>query len=93
MVEEMQREQAIQGIDRVLKDVRAEREKQIKKWGTQDHGPHQWIAILAEETGEVAKEVAEARIGNWDPAKYREELIQVAAVAVAAVQVLDDGVA
>ena len=93
MVEEMQVEQAIQGIDRVLKDVKAEREKQIKKWGTQDHDPHWWIAILAEETGEVAKEVAEARIGNWDPAKYREELVQVAAVAVAAIQVLDDGVA
>lgn len=93
MVEEMQREQAIQGIDRVLKEVGQERQRQIEKWGTQDHDPHWWLAILTEETGEVAKEVAEARIGNWDPAKYREELVQVAAVAVAAVQVIDDGIA
>ncbi len=93
MVEKMQVEQALQGIDQVLKEVRAEREKQIKKVGTQDHDPHWWLAILAEETGEVAKEITEARLGNWDAGKYREELVQVAAVAVAAIQVLDDGVA
>ncbi len=73
MVEKMQVEQALQGIDQVLKEVRAEREKQIKKVGTQDHDPHWWLAILAEETGEVAKEITEARLGNWDAGKYREE--------------------
>lgn len=93
MVEEMQREQAIQGIDHVLAEAKKERERQIEKWGTQDHDPHWWLAILTEEVGEVAEQIAEARIGNWDPAHYREELVHVAAVAVAALQVADDGIA
>lgn len=34
-------------------------EKQNKKWGWQDHDPVVWLAIMAEEFGEVAKAVIE----------------------------------
>lgn len=93
MVEEMQIEQAFQGIAPTLDAVRKKREEQIEKWGTQDHEPEMWYAILGEEFGEVGKEIAEGRIKPFDPVKYRKECLHTAAVAFAMVQCLDDGVA
>jgi len=68
----------------VSTEVILERKKQDLKWGPQNHDPLKWIAILGEEFGEVAKAVLEKDLDN-----YREELIQVAAVAMAAVESLD----
>lgn len=47
------------------------------------------LAILTEECGEVAKEVADSSVRALDVEAYRTELIQAAAVAVAAVESLD----
>ena len=58
-----------------------ERKNQDIKWGKQNHVPHTWLVILMEEVGEMAKEIQEKK-----PALYREELIQVAAVAMAALE-------
>lgn len=69
--------------------IDAERDRQAAKWG----GRHPWgvgdcsslgvadtvkAAVLAEECGEVARAVLDS-----DPESLRNELIQVAAVAVA----------
>lgn len=86
-------EQCYSGISRTLQQVHQERLSQLRKWGTQDHEPSMWYAILGEEFGEVGKEIAEGRIKPFDATKYRKELIQVAAVAAAAVQCLDEGIA
>jgi NTP pyrophosphatase (non-canonical NTP hydrolase) len=68
-----------------------ERDRQNAKWGRRDHDPLFWLAILTEELGEVAKEVVEMNGG--DPlaglARLRNELVQLAAVAVAAVEYVD----
>lgn len=93
MVEEMLIEQAYQGIDPTLAAVRKKREEQIEKWGTQEHDPTMWYAILGEEFGEVGKEIAEGRIKPFDSVKYRKECLHTAAVALAMVQCLDDGIA
>jgi hypothetical protein len=93
MVDEMQYEQALAGIEPTLKAVRKQREKQLEKWGTQDHDPKMWLAILGEEFGEVAKEIAETHVKDFDPVAYRKELLHTAAVALAAAQCLDDGIA
>jgi hypothetical protein len=68
--------------------ILAERARQAEKWG----GEHDWgigdcssdavsaavkAAVLAEECGEVAREALDGTLG------LRDELIQVAAVAVA----------
>lgn len=75
-----------------LDDVLAERVAQDKRWGQQDHPPHAWLAILTEEVGEVAKEVADATAGGeWRPVEYRTEMVQAAAVALAAVESFDRG--
>lgn len=70
-------------------DVNAELARQRALWGQQDHAPHEWLPILMEEVGEVAKELADSRLGTFNPVRYRTELVQVAAVALAAVEALD----
>lgn len=69
---------------KAVKDVVSERTKQDEKWGVQNHDPLLWNAILGEEFGEVSKAILEG-----DMKGYREELIQVAAVAIAAIESLD----
>jgi len=71
----------------VLIEVRNERDKQDSKWGMQNHHPAWWLSILGEEFGEVCKAVCENNdTGEWS---YREELVQVAAVAVAMIECFD----
>lgn len=74
-----------------------ERERQRAKWS----GPHAWgsgdcssgdvadivkVAVLSEECGEVAAAVLDA---SFHPGYVREELVQVAAVAVAWLEAFD----
>lgn len=74
----------------ILQEVLQERERQQVKWGEQDHDPAIWLMILGEEVGEVNNAALEHLMGNLpDLSAYREELIQVAAVAVQAVENLD----
>lgn len=77
----------------VLDLVAEERKRQDKKWGEQNHHPMEWLAILGEEVGEANKAALEAHFDGYERtgnlSDYREELIQVAAVAVAMVECLD----
>lgn len=83
----------------VLIDVESERFRQLKKWGVQDWSPPEWMMILAEEVGEANKEALEAHFADKFPEhypedadrmkRYRKELIEVAAVAVAAIEAID----
>ena len=72
----------------VLSEVAAERNLQDDKWGEQDHGPAVWLTILGEEFGEACKAALEG-VPLGETEDYREELIQTAAVATAAVESLD----
>ena len=88
----------------VLKEVGYEREKQHDKWGEQNRNPLEWLGILAEEFGEVSREAVDYYFENGTEfvvdetkemiqserlSRYRAELIQVAAVAVQAIECLD----
>jgi hypothetical protein len=74
----------------VLKDVIAELDRQRTKWGEQNHSPEWWLAILGEEVGEANKAALESHfkehypLANWG--SYVTELIQVAAVAISAIE-------
>lgn len=70
----------------ILEDVYVERIRQENKWGdrSSNSGPL-WMTILGEEFGECCKAFLEG-----DRENLRTELIQVAAVAVAAIRSLDD---
>lgn len=73
----------------VIEDVALERSNQDVTWGQQDHDPALWLAILTEEVGEVSKEIADGIFAPFNGPAYRAELVQVAAVAVAAVEAFD----
>lgn len=68
----------------VVTDVALERERQNVKWGEQNHDDGKWFQILMEEVGEAAK----AGLDDGDD-RMREELVQVAAVAVAFIEAID----
>lgn len=77
-----------------LAEVAHERTRQERKWGPQRHTPERWITILGEEYGEAASAAlhqifdnqGDVTVGSGD---LRTELIQVAAVAIAAIEDID----
>jgi len=77
-------------LDNVLEDVAKERERQEAKWGDQSSNSDLvWSAVLGEEYGESAQAVLHDTFGGKAAGTLREELIQVAAVAVAWIEALD----
>lgn len=70
-------------------DVVAERERQDTLWGIQNHAPQQWLHVLVEEVGEVAKAINDSHFGGEPWTEYRTEMVQVAAVALAAIESYD----
>ena len=81
-------------MDRAIQSVIEERGRQNEKWGEQRHNWVEWIAILGEEFGESSQAAVEAHwSGGETPRKerhLREEMVQVAAVAVQIIEHLDE---
>lgn len=75
----------------VLSQVAAERARQDSNWGEQNHDGPLYLAILEEEVGEVAKAILDHRYKNKMAIHIRDELVQVAAVAVAMIEAFDRG--
>ena len=68
----------------ILNLIKKERERQDKKWGTQNHNIFKWLAILGEEVGEVNKSALE---NNYQ--EVISELVQIGAVTVAMIESLE----
>lgn len=73
-----------QSISAIFDEIKSERWRQEEKWGEENHHPPVYYSLLQEEAGEVAKAINE---GNSK--SYREELIHLAAVAVAMIESFD----
>ena len=72
--------------------INAERTRQDKLHGKQSYDPLGWLPILIEEAGEVSRAVCDGRYtfcGVYDLAQLRQELVHVAAVAVAWIEDID----
>ncbi len=69
--------------DKVLADIKAERESQDEKWGIQDHIAQTWACIIGEEYGEMCKAVNEFSFGKDTQKDIYNEAIQTAASCVA----------
>ena len=69
-------------MEDVLNQIRAERERQNKKWGEQNHDDYRWLAILTEEVGELAQAILHDEFGGSHAGTAKTELVHVAAVAV-----------
>ena len=87
----MMTEVGLKGMALVLGEVAQERTRQDAKWGAnRNHHPFVWLAILGEEVGEANEAALESNFGGTATfEEYRAELVQVAAVAVAAIEALD----
>lgn len=72
-------------ISDILGKVLQERIRQDAKWGVQDHHLLYWLGILGEEYGEVSKAIIE----NKSIDDVTEELVQVAAVAIAMLECIE----
>ena len=73
--------------DNIYYDIRQERALQDQKWGSQRENPTLlWAAILTEEVGEVNRAI----LDKADAQHLRAELVQVAAVAVAWMEAIDN---
>ncbi|RBP89375.1 MazG-like nucleotide pyrophosphohydrolase family protein [Cytobacillus firmus] len=72
--------------------VEKERFRQNAKWGRQRHSYGDWLKILVEEVGEVAQAMQTGQ--GWgkgsDANDLYKELIQVAAVAVAIAEQIEE---
>ena len=51
--------------------------------------PIEWLAILGEEYGESCQGALRSHFGGKTLQEYRKEMVEVAAVAVAAIECLD----
>lgn len=73
---------------KIFSEIRKERQRQDERWPP-GHDDNTWAIILTEEVGEAAREVlCGGRVAR--AYELRQELIQVAAVAVAWLEDIDD---
>lgn len=77
--------------EKIYSEITTERDAQDAKWGSQLHSMPVWSAILTEECGEAAEGALRVEFhGEEDHlAHLREELVQVAAVAVHIIEKID----
>jgi NTP pyrophosphatase (non-canonical NTP hydrolase) len=75
-------------VAQIIQDILNERARQDAEFGTLPRNlkPTFYLPILTEELGEVARSIIDG-----DSLGYRQELIQLAAVAIAAVEEFDSG--
>lgn len=75
---------------KALSDVIVEMNSQDAKWGAdRNQHPFLWHVILSEEVGEVAQAILHDEFGGSHAGTAREELVQVAAVALQIIEQYD----
>lgn len=72
-------------------EVLLERERQNAKFPYKSHHAAVWLNILGEEVGESNQAVLHTMFGGRANGTLRTEMVQVAAVALAIVEALDEG--
>lgn len=75
-------------MDRVIEQVRAERHRQDEKWGgpphDDEHSSQDWVAFIVRHLGRAV-------MWPFNGHQFRQAMIRVAALAVAAVEWHDRG--
>lgn len=73
-----------------MASIMVERKRQMDLWGSQHNNtPAEWCEVLGEEVGHVGKVVVESCVRYKDMREYREEMVHVAVVAIAAIESFD----
>ena len=76
-------------MKQVFDIIGVEREFQNEKWGEQNHDDYKWLAILAEEVGELAEAILHDEFGGNAKGHAHTELLHVASVAVQWLECMD----
>lgn len=75
---------------KAIGSVIAEMNRQNKKWGAdRDQHPFIWQAILSEEVGEFSQAILHDEFGGHKSGTAREEMVQIAAVALQIIEYYD----
>lgn len=75
---------------KAIGSVIAEMNRQDKKWGAdRNHHPFVWQTILSEEVGEFSQAILHDEFGGSKLGTAREEMVQVAAVALQIIEHYD----
>jgi len=61
--------------------VAEEHDRQVEKWGYQNHSLFEWMTYLTEEVGESAQAISEYEYREGTAEDAIKELVQVAALA------------
>lgn len=67
---------------RIMDKVFDENTRQIEKWGVQDHNETEWLAITAEEFGEMSKAIVDYHFALGSPSLVVKEAIQTATLCL-----------
>ena len=59
-----------------------ENDRQLQKWGIQNHTPFEWLTYTTEELGELACAISEAEYRGGKPEDVAKEAIQVATLSL-----------
>lgn len=75
---------------KAIRSVIAEMNRQDKKWGAdRDQHPFTWQVILSEEVGEFSQAILHDEFGGHKSGTAREEMVQIAAVALQIIEYYD----
>ena len=66
----------------VKRELQAENERQLEKWGVQDHTPFEWLAYTLEELGELSEAISEWEYRGGLVEDIVKEAIQTATLAM-----------
>jgi hypothetical protein len=67
-----------------------ESEKQIEKWGIQDHDPFAWLAFATEELGEVSKAISEWKYRGGSSGDIVKEAVQTSTLCLKILEMFID---
>ncbi len=62
--------------------IREEHERQLRKWGVQDHEAAEWLMFTTEELGELADAIAEWQYRGGAASAVVKEAIEVATLSL-----------
>ena len=64
------------------KEIEEENQRQLDKWGIQDHHPFAWLAFATEELGEVSDAISQYLYHSGDREEVVKEAIQTATLCI-----------
>lgn len=62
--------------------IREEHERQLAKWGVQDHSPFEWLAFTLEELGETSDAISDWHFRGGSAEAVVKEAMQTATLAL-----------